>query len=365
MTATPRSRRAYPPQSRTLLSLIALLCCVLPLAAQTPSFTSFDAPDAGHGVVQGTVPWAINQSGVIAGYYIDSSNLVHGFVRTSAGVITEFDATGLSSTYVSGINRKVQIVGNGAHPAGHTNYVHGFLRNPNGNFIHIDPAGPNGSQNTVNLAINDSGEISGTYVDVAGGVVHGFLRSPSGVYTVVDEPNAVTNESGQGTFITGINASGEVTGYYNDKNTFVINGFTRDSSGSFQLFSAPGSGTNFGAGTFASAVNTSGQVTGNFLDDSFVSHPYLLSSAGIMTEFSITAATQTYALSLNDGGTVLGQYTDSNSLQHGFLFSQPANFTFFSVPVPNTGTYPDSINSAGHITGYYYDVSGAIHGFVL
>ena len=296
MTATPRSRRAYPPQSRTLLSLIALLCCVLPLAAQTPSFTSFDAPDAGHGVVQGTVPWAINQSGVIAGYYIDSSNLVHGFVRTSAGVITEFDATGLSSTYVSGINRKGQIVGNGAHPAGHTNYVHGFLRNPNGNFIHIDPAGPNGSQNTVNLAINDSGEISGTYVDVAGGVVHGFLRSPSGVYTVVDEPNAVTNESGQGTFITGINASGEVTGYYNDKNTFVINGFTRDSSGSFQLFSAPGSGTNFGAGTFASAVNTSGQVTGNFLDDSFVSHPYLLSSAGIMTEFSITAATQTYAL---------------------------------------------------------------------
>jgi hypothetical protein len=343
---------------------IAVLFCVARLAAQTPAFTFFDTAGAGTGAGQGTVPWAINQSGVIAGYYIDSSNLVHGFLRSAAGVITEFNATGLSSTYVSGINRKGQIVGNGAHLAGLTNYVHGFLRNPNGNFIHIDPAGPNGSQNTLFLAINDSGEMSGTYVDVAGGVVHGFLRSSSGVYTVVDEPDAVSNESGQGTFITGINASGEVTGYYNDANTFVINGFTRDSSGNFQIFSAPGSGNNFGTGTFASAVNTSGQVTGDFLDNSFVSHPYLLSSTGIMTEFSITAATQTYALSLNDSGTVLGQYTDSGSLQHGFIFSQPANFILFSVPVPNTGTYPDSINDAGHMTGYYYDLGGAAHGFL-
>ena len=356
-------RKAFV-SSKFILLAIAVLCCVAPLAAQTPSFTSFDAPDAGHGVIQGTVPWAINQGGVIAGYYIDLSNLVHGFVRTSTGVITEFNATGLSSTYVSGINRIGQIVGNGAHPAGHTNYVHGFLRNPNGNFVHIDPAGPNGSSNTAFLSINDSGEIAGTYVDVAGGAVHGFLRSPGGVYTVVDEPNAVTNESGQGTFVTSINTSGEVTGYYNDKNTFTINGFTRDASGNFLLFSAPGAGNNFGAGTFASAVNTSGQVTGDFLDNNFVSHPYLQSSTGIMTTFSITAATQTYALSLNDGGTVLGQYTDSNSLQHGFLFTQPATFVFFSVPFPNTGSYPDSINDAGHITGYYYDLSGAVHGFV-
>jgi len=69
---TPSSRcKARLSQSWKLLSLIiAALCCAAPLAAQT--FTSFDAPDAGHGVIQGTVPWAINQKGVIAGYYIDS-----------------------------------------------------------------------------------------------------------------------------------------------------------------------------------------------------------------------------------------------------------------------------------------------------
>jgi hypothetical protein len=344
------------------MAMIAALLVAAPLAAQG-TFTFFDAPDAGKGVIQGTVPWGINQSGVIAGYYIDANNLVHGFVRTASGVITEFDATGLSSTYVSGVNRIGQIVGNGAHKAGQTNYVHGFLRNPNGNFVHVDPAGLTGSQNTFNLSINDGGEIAGSYVDLAG-VEHGFLRSPGGTYTVVDEPNAVTNESGLGTVITAINASGEVTGYYNDKNTFLIFGFTRDTSGNFMVFSAPGSGINFDTGTFAGPINASGQVAGDFLDDSFVSHPYLLSSTGVITEFSITAATQTFVESMNDAGVILGQYADSHSLQHGFLFSQPANFTFFTVPVPNTGTYPQSLNNGGHMTGYYYDVSGAVHGFL-
>jgi hypothetical protein len=363
MTPSSRIRKARLSLSWKLLVLIiATLCCVAPLAGQT--FTSFDAPDAGHGVIQGTVPWAINDSGVIAGYYIDSGNLVHGFVRTAGGVITEFNATGLSSTYVSGINRRGQIVGNGAHPRGLTNYVHGFLRSPNGTFIHIDPAGPNGSQNTLYLAINDSGEISGTYVDVAGGVVHGFLRSPSGAYTIVDAPNAVTNESGQGTFIVGINASGQTSGYYNDASTFTVRGFTHDPVTGFHVFDAPGAGINSGTGTFAGPINASGAVGGNFLDDNFNSRSYYLSPAGIMTEFVITPATQTFAESINNVGTILGQWTDSASVQHGFVLTQAQHVFLFSVPFPNTGTYPQSINNAAQITGWYYDLSGAVHGFV-
>jgi hypothetical protein len=362
MTPSSRCKARFSQSWKLLVLIIAVLCCVSPLAAQT--FTSFDAPDAGHGVVQGTVPWAINLIGVIAGYYIDSSNLVHGFVRIATGVITEFNATGLSSTFVSGINRRGQIAGNGAHPAGHTNYTHGFLRNPNGNFIHIDPAGPNGSQNTANLAINDSGEISGIYVDVTGGVVHGFLRSSSGVYTVVDEPNAVNNQSGQGTFITGINANGDVTGYYNDANTFTIRGFIRDQSGNFTVFDAPGSGINFGSGTFPVAVNLGREVAGNYVDNSFVNHSFVRDSSGTFTDFDVSGASQTFTLSLNDGGEILGQLTNSAFLYSGFLRDSSGNITTFSAPVSNTGSYPDSINSAGHMTGYYYDVSNAVHGFV-
>ncbi len=83
MTSSSRMAKSRSQSLKLLLLAVSALCCAAPLAAQT--FTSFDAPDAGHGVIQGTVPWAINQHGVIAGYYIDSSNLVHGFVRTSAG----------------------------------------------------------------------------------------------------------------------------------------------------------------------------------------------------------------------------------------------------------------------------------------
>jgi hypothetical protein len=44
--------------------------------------TEFDAPGAGTGSGQGTFALNINPAGVVTGYYIDSSNLDHGFVRT-------------------------------------------------------------------------------------------------------------------------------------------------------------------------------------------------------------------------------------------------------------------------------------------
>ena len=40
-----------------------------------------DAPGAGTGPVQGTVPSNINPTRVIAGYCIDANNVNHGFVR--------------------------------------------------------------------------------------------------------------------------------------------------------------------------------------------------------------------------------------------------------------------------------------------
>ncbi|MBD5657141.1 MAG: hypothetical protein IAI50_18475 [Candidatus Eremiobacteraeota bacterium] len=44
-------------------------------------FTSIDAPGAGGLVYQGTVPVAINDAGVIAGWWRDPKYLAHGFVR--------------------------------------------------------------------------------------------------------------------------------------------------------------------------------------------------------------------------------------------------------------------------------------------
>ena len=58
------------------------------------TFTMFDVLGAGTGPGQGTVAADINTTGVIAGYWIDPSNVYHGFVRDAGGAITWFDAPG-------------------------------------------------------------------------------------------------------------------------------------------------------------------------------------------------------------------------------------------------------------------------------
>jgi hypothetical protein len=46
------------------------------------SVTRFDAPGAGTGFNQGTIPLGINPTGVITGFYIDKHSVNHGFLRT-------------------------------------------------------------------------------------------------------------------------------------------------------------------------------------------------------------------------------------------------------------------------------------------
>src|SRR6266545_784989 len=90
--------------------------------------TTFDAPDAGNvpGSLQGTLPWGINTNGEITGFYIDGTNVVHGFVRDKHGAIVEFDVPGAANMGQWG-----SIAPNGAVAAFYldaNNVVHGFVR---------------------------------------------------------------------------------------------------------------------------------------------------------------------------------------------------------------------------------------------
>jgi hypothetical protein len=55
---------------------------------------TFDAPGAGTGAFQGTNALAINPEGAITGFYFDSGNVVHSFVRARDGTFITFDAPG-------------------------------------------------------------------------------------------------------------------------------------------------------------------------------------------------------------------------------------------------------------------------------
>ena len=141
---------------------LCLALCTLGLglsgSAQEPTFTAFDAPSAGTSAGQGTSAFGINPPGAIMGYYLDASNVFHGFLRAKRGSITTFDAPGAG-------------------------------------------AGP--FQGTLAFGLNPVGAIAGYYID-ATNVRHGFLRSRAGTFTTFDAPDAGTG-SGQGTIPASIN----------------------------------------------------------------------------------------------------------------------------------------------------------------
>src|ERR1051326_1575435 len=72
--------------------ILIALAISIPLSAQT--ITTFDAPGAGTGPLQGTYATNINPSGTIIGFSRDANNVRHGFVRSHDGSFSIFDAPG-------------------------------------------------------------------------------------------------------------------------------------------------------------------------------------------------------------------------------------------------------------------------------
>ena len=151
-----------------------------------------------------TFPTSINHSGEITGYYIDPSQVFHGFTRDKKGTITTFDAPGAGThgTFPVSINGRGEIAG---YYYGASVFVtHGFVRHSDGTFTSFD-VGPN--TQTFPVAINDRDEIAGYYNDA--GFPHGFVRAADGTTATfaVLGPSTIT-------FPTSINPRGEITGSY-------------------------------------------------------------------------------------------------------------------------------------------------------
>jgi YD repeat-containing protein len=342
--------------SKLFVATLSLLMCTA-LAAQIPTFVSFDAPDAGTGSEQGTTPLTVNQNGVIAGYYVDSAGATHGFVRLGNGQITEFDAVGLVGTSPSSISQSGQIVGTGRRVTRFNTSVHGFGRSPSGHFFAIDVPGAGA---TYPMSINDSGQVAGQYFDVTG-VYHGFLRDVNGNYTTFDDPNGGTT-SGEGTHAVAINANGTIAGDYNDSQN-VYHGFVRDQFGNITSFDIPNQSHQFGGGVYVYSINLGGQVTGVYTDvDGFV-HSFVRDALGNVTSFDMPGAFGTDAAAINDQGVIVGEATRGR-LFGGFQRDASGNFTEVTVPVPNGGNRVTGITNQGRIIGLYVDSNNVLHGFV-
>ncbi len=87
------------------------------------TITTFDAP----GDVNGIATSDINPAGEIAGYYLDASDVGHGFLRARDGTITTFVVPGANATDANSINPAGAITGWYYDASG---LPHGFLRSP-------------------------------------------------------------------------------------------------------------------------------------------------------------------------------------------------------------------------------------------
>ena len=208
------------------------------LLASDGTFTEYNPPDAGTAFGQGT--YASIFSGIeaaVVGEYLDNNFVWHGYVRTPDGAITEFNDPNAGTGVDSGQGTLSIGIDPGGEIAGvyiDTNYVfHGFLRAPDGTITEYDaPGAGTGQFQGTNACwiiacyagINKWGTITGFYVD-DNNVYHGYVRTREGNFTVFDVPGAGSGPW-QGTQPAAINPAGQITGYYTDTNN-VVHGFVR------------------------------------------------------------------------------------------------------------------------------------------
>ena len=339
LTICSRGATRFITWAMLCLALSTLGVGVSATAQEHATFTTIDAPGAGTGVNQGTQSIGINRAGEVTGFYADSNNVVHGFVRAADGEFTTFDAPGAGSENVSGF----QCTETGCW-----------------------------GQGTYAIAINTAGAVAGFYAD-SNNVVHGFVRAADGEFTTLDAPGVGTGVN-QGTSAVGINEKGVIAGYYVDANG-ASHGFERGPDGKLITFDATGAGTGAGQGTMVgwnSCINATETIAGFYVDESGLGHGFVRASDGVITGFEAPGAatgpgqpgTETYSIS--EEGVAAGAYWDSNNVGHGFVLSPNGTFTNVEADIPGAvASSASDVNPSGAITGSYWDSNDVVHGFAL
>jgi probable HAF family extracellular repeat protein len=217
-------------------------------ATRTP-FVTIAPPGSGTSYASG-----VNAHGVVVGGYCSPGCTYpasqHGYIWDH-GTFTTIDYPGAMSTAVYGINDRGQIVG-GFCPTSTVcgdsvlnPTAHAFL-DDHGAFTELDYPG---SYETQANAINNAGQIVGTYGDLMG-APFSFLYQ-NGVYTNLNDPKAVWINA------TAINNHGVAAGYYADRQ-LNTRGFLYQ-KGKFATVDHPNAGS-----TSLDGINDNGVIVGGW-----------------------------------------------------------------------------------------------------
>jgi hypothetical protein len=195
------------------------------LRSPSGRFTPINDPLGGAGAFQGTKAESMNDHGVVAGVYITSRNVYHGFIYRSGRFSTVnvpggFYGQAYRGSEIFGINNAGVMVG--PYNRNRKNVTLGYEEAP----AYFAPfTGPGGGARpgdaTYANAISNAGVIVGTGSGPSG-VQQGWTLSGCD-FTRLQDPRATTAPSRHGlsgTIPDGINRSGVVVGYYYDARHF-------------------------------------------------------------------------------------------------------------------------------------------------
>jgi hypothetical protein len=358
--------QVHDPGKSAVFTAAVMLCTLCPGFAagdEKAVYVTFDAPGAGTANYQGTYGESINAAGTVAGSYLDSNFVYHGFVRAANGDLTVYDAPGAGTVGYAGTDAAPNDSGiNGMGAAVGTSldnnyHATAYQRDPGGAvaLFQVAGAGSGSNQGTYNAAINDGGSTAGVYID-SNGYFHGYVRYRNGQVTTFDAP--ITDAEGTG--VNAMNSSGAIVGSAVDANG-AEHAYVRYPDGKITMVTVPGEGSGAGQGSYPFGINSAGLIAGTMWDDTGATHGFLRKPTGDVTVFDVPGFTGPWATGLDDEGRIAG-FCYSTTTVYGFLRQADGTFVTFNVPGA-VGTNAQSI-SAGMITGYYWDSAGMNHGFV-
>jgi hypothetical protein len=140
------------------------------------NITTFDVPGAiGTQPGYGTWAYSLNDSGVIAGFWVDTNFTGHGYLRKPSGVIVSYNVPGTTTfgggTYINSAGTVVST----SFTDTHSNPIWApFIRNHAGNITSVEVPD---TDEAIATGINQSGEICGFFAGQKG-VTYAFLRTP-------------------------------------------------------------------------------------------------------------------------------------------------------------------------------------------
>lgn len=291
--------------------MLALAAAVLSLVSMAAAETALqyrykdvNAP----GAVE-TDTYAINNSNVIAGDYVDANFQQHAMLLKGTNLTSvdksDCDPTpGTTGIQFFGINTAGDAVGWCTNTNG---VVIAFKYHAGtGNVTNIKITG---AQYVAAYGINDNGAIVGSYID-ANGVQHGFFKKGTNFKTL-DPPGVVG-----GAVAFGINNNNAITAYGFNSNGTYVSFITKDKGQTYKEFHAPDEGS---IGTAIHHINNNYDVTATYFDVNNNRHGLVRHNGKyFVLDDPNDVNISTRGVGINDNLLVVGRYLRADGVEQGY-----------------------------------------------